>query len=541
VGLVDWLRGLFASLSGPPPPPPAGRTLPPSLTAPTRPVAPPPVRPAAPAPQPKKLNLDASRFAPISDADALKSAQKLGQRWSDPFFGRRDLIPPAGSPHALLIDRGMVAHGFITPEQLVEIHKVGEEMDAVRPDLAMAHVAAERAVEAFKGDREGDEGGEEGGVRRATPSSRGRGPRRRETDITYLGRGVSKGLVDRRANIEKLQCAGLPLLASPSDVAAALTLSIQRLRWLAFQSEATGTSHYVLFNVRKKSGGMRQLAAPHAEMARCQQWILANILSKIPTSEVAHGFITGRSTVTNASVHVESAWVLNADLKDFFPSITFPRVQGIFLELGYSPAAACILALLCTECPRQRVVLNGKLLYAATGPRALPQGACTSPALSNLATRRLDARLQGISRRLGLRYTRYADDLTLSAPAGTIIDNAPEKDVVGYMLARLRHIAGEEGFRLNPDKTRVQRRHTAQVVTGIVVNDHPAISRETVRRLRAILHRARSQGLTAQNRENHPNFEGWVHGMIAYVSMVNAKQGETLRRQLEQIPPELRS
>src|SRR5204862_6251066 len=115
--------------------------------------------------------------------------------------------------------------------------------------------------------------------------------------------------------------------------------------------------------------------------------------------------------------------VVNADLTEFFPTITYPRVRGIFKQIGYSPAVATILALLCTESPRRTVVYAGKTFHVATGPRALPQGACTSPALSNLAARRLDSRLAGIAAKLGWQYTRYADDLSFSADA----DDEPVK------------------------------------------------------------------------------------------------------------------
>ena len=170
----------------------------------------------------------------------------------------------------------------------------------------------------------------------------------------------------------------------------------------------------VLLSIHR-GGRLRELAAPAEQLAAAQECILTNILEKVPTHDAAHGFVPGRSTVSNAMPHVGRAIIVNADLSDFFPSITFPRVLGLFRWLGYSPAAATILALLCTESPRKTVSYAGTLYHVATGPRALPQGACTSPALSNLIARGLDARLAGIGHKLGWTYTRYADDLTLSA------------------------------------------------------------------------------------------------------------------------------
>ena len=119
---------------------------------------------------------------------------------------------------------------------------------------------------------------------------------------------------------------------------------------------------------------------------------------------------------------------------------------------------ATILGLLCTECPRRTVEFSGQTYFVATGPRGLPQGACTSPALSNQVARRLDKRLQGIAAKLSLSYTRYADDLTLSGQDSL-------KTRIGYVMARVRHIADDEGFVVNEKKSRVQRRNTAQTVT----------------------------------------------------------------------------
>jgi retron-type reverse transcriptase len=158
----------------------------------------------------------------------------------------------------------------------------------------------------------------------------------------------------------------------------------------------------------------------------------------------------------------------------------------------------------------------------------LPQGACTSPALSNLLARRLDSRLAGLATKLGFTYTRYADDLTFSASG-----EAAAK--TGYLLARVRHIVANESLTVNEEKTRVQRPGRRQTVTGIVVNQRPNVPRRTTKRLRAILHRAQREGLAAQNREQRDNFEGWVGGMISYVQMVNPGRGQKLRAAFEKL------
>ena len=153
---------------------------------------------------------------------------------------------------------------------------------------------------------------------------------------------------------------------------------------------------------------------PRPPWAAPSAWVFDEILRRLEPEPQAHGFVPGRSIVTNAASHTGKAVVCNLDLKDFFPSITFRRVKGLFRKLGYGEHVATLLALLCTEPPRVPVELDGKTYHVALGARVLPQGACTSPAITNALCRRLDRRLDGLARRHGFAYTRYADDLTFS-------------------------------------------------------------------------------------------------------------------------------
>jgi hypothetical protein len=156
--------------------------------------------------------------------------------------------------------------------------------------------------------------------------------------------------------------------------------------------------------------------------------------------------------------------------------------------------------------------------------------------------RRLDRRLGGLAKKLGLTYTRYADDLTWSGPLPVPLAPRPatagaeaseKKDQgLGYLFARIRHIVDAEGFRINHKKSRVLRQSAAQLVTGLVVNAKPSIPRKDIRRLRAILHCARREGLEAQNRDGRANFRAWLQGKIAYVKMVRPEVGEKLEAQL---------
>ena len=491
------------------------------------------VQAAPPAP----ATTDADRYMAneilgLSAAELRKRALRITP-WRTAWIGRVDTIPPQSDERTAIIDRGLILRGLLTEQQIIEIHQVGDlwlkyhEAEKIAASIAGrtadAAVEAERAKRAaLKADKK-KQAAEREAARVAAVQER------RRTDIVFAGRGVSARLHDRRAHVEELTRLGLPVLASPADVARALGLSIPQLRWLCFHSEAAEKTHYVYFEVAKRSGGTRLLAAPHRKLGAAQRWVLDNILAKLDVTTYAHGFVAGRSTVTNATAHVGKDVVVNLDLKDFFPSVTFPRVRGVFESIGYSPAAATLLALICTESPRVKVTHDDRVYWVAAGDRALPQGACTSPTLSNLVSRKLDRRLAGAAKKLGWTYTRYADDLTFSGDAATA-------QKLALLFARVRHIVQEEGFVVNEKKGRVQRKARRQAVTGVVVNDKLSVPRDEVRRLRAILHRAKTTGLAAQNRDNRPDFDAYVRGKIAYIAMIDAAKAQQLLRSYQALP-----
>jgi RNA-directed DNA polymerase len=515
MGFFDWLKGLLGG-GLPQPKKPAPAPPPPWKVA---------VPAAAPQPAPPKADYDARDFTLIADKE-LRAASATSEVRTSPWWGRTDTIPPGDDPRTKLIDRALVTRGYLTPEQLVDIHTVGDQMLAWKADGQLAHAQAAAAVRRRKEDREALKAAKKREAQARREKHAAAVAQRKATDLLYLGRGVSGGLADRTSDVAKLQALGLPVLAAPADVAQAMNLPIPKLRWLAFHAEASTSCHYVRFKIPKKSGGEREIAAPMPALAAAQRWILENVLAKVPATAYAHGFVPGRSTRSNAEPHVKRAVVVNLDLKDFFPTIAFPRVKGLFRTLGYSPAVATIFALLATEAPRKEAEYDGRRWHVAIGPRALPQGACTSPALSNLAARVLDRRYAGLAAKLGWTYTRYADDVTFS---GDVLIPKGQKDPksVAWLLARTRHIAEDEGFRVNEKKVRVQRRNTAQVVTGLVVNEKTSTPRAERRRLRAMAHRAGTKGGVDL---------GVLRGHVAYVCMVNPAQGAPLRAALEKLP-----
>ncbi len=474
---------------------------------------------------------DIGVFLTLTPAEHRARALKINP-YKTAWIGRTDVIPPESDERTALIDRGLELRGFLSRPELVEIHRVGDlwlrHKDGARLAESIANRNVEEALAQQRIAHQAEKQKKKDEAAQARAKKAEGVARRKRDDIVFLGRGVSRGLADRRSHVEKLEAAGLPILSSPADLARALELEVKKLRFLSFHAEAQRHVHYSQFEVPKRSGGVRLLSAPKPDLAKAQQWILENVLEKLPVERNAHGFVKERSTVTNARPHAGKSIVINQDLVDFFPTITFPRVRGVFSRAGYSPAVATILALLTTESPRVRATYGGFEYHVAIGARGLPQGACTSPALSNQVAIKLDRRLHGYAVKHGFTYTRYADDLTFSAgPDG--------EENVAKLLATLHHIARGEGFTIHPDKGRIQRSSKRQTVTGIVVNEaHKlGVPREDVRLIRAILHNAKKTGLSGQNRDLQPTFEAWLRGKIAYICMVDRARGQQLARELD--------
>jgi RNA-directed DNA polymerase len=223
---------------------------------------------------------------------------------------------------------------------------------------------------------------------------------------------------------------------------------------------------YRRFTVPKRSGGERVIDEPLPSLKQIQRWVLDRILYAEPVSPYAKGFVPGRSIKENARFHRKRPLLLSLDIQDFFPSIKRPRIYGIFRGFGYTQEVANILARLCTR------------------DECLPQGAPTSPALSNIFAKRLDRRLAGLARKLKARYTRYADDLAFSGMFSP-----------GKVIKVVREVLAADELTLNEAKTRLMERHQRQEVTGVVVNERLRAARDLRRRLRQAIYYIDTYGL----------------------------------------------
>jgi RNA-directed DNA polymerase len=342
---------------------------------------------------------------------------------------------------------------------------------------------------------------------------------RQAQDITYLGAGVSAGLNLTASNLERLQQHRLPILHTATDLASTMGITIGQLRFLAFSRKIATRSHYIHFQIPKKTGGVREISAPLPRLKQAQQWILDNILEQVVLHPNAHGFRRGRSIVTNAQPHVGALVVINLDLQNFFPSISYNRVKGIFRSLGYAEAIATMLGLICTEPDVTEVELDGRSYFIAQDRRHLPQGAPSSPALTNLLCRRLDRRLDRMASDRGFVYTRYADDLTFSTA------NPDQVREIGNILKGTHGIVTHEGLTIHPDKTRVLRQSQQQEVTGIVVNQQLNVERSTLKRFRATLYQIEKDGLAGKQWGQGSDLLQAIAGFANYVAMVNPSKG----------------
>ncbi len=249
-------------------------------------------------------------------------------------------------------------------------------------------------------------------------------------------------------------------------------------------------NHYREFAIKKRSGGIRNITAPYPALLEMQYWIYNNILKHQKVHSSAHGFVAKKSIISNSKIHAGQKHLLKMDLKDFFPSIKLNRIIFIFKELGYPNIVAFYLASICSY------------------ENALPQGAPTSPCISNLVARKLDKRLIQFSKKYNLKYTRYADDITFSA-----------NSIPAIIIKYLTEIIENEGFEVNTAKTRLYQKKSKRIVTGIsVINSEIKIPRSYKRDLKQELHYISKYGLNSHISKKKIRKANYLYSMIGKVN-----------------------
>jgi len=335
----------------------------------------------------------------------------------------------------------------------------------------------------------------------------------------------------------------LPPIQTAGDLAAWLEVTPNELDWYADLKGITSKSanprlaHYHRRIFVKRSGGIRLVEAPKRRLRQIQRAILTRILDRIPPHAAAHGFVQGRSIHTFVAPHINQEVVLKMDVRDFFPSLTCARIQSFFRLATYPEIVADLLGGLCTTSVPKSFWSNqpleanpeemqrARLLYSR---RHVPQGAPTSPALSNMCAYRLDCRLSGLAQSADAQYTRYADDLAFSGGSG--FAHSAER-----FATHVAAILAEEGFAAHYRKTRIMRPGVRQHLAGITVNQRANIPRRDFDRLKAMLTNCARHGPSTQNHERHPCFRQHLEGRVAFVESVNPVKAARLREILSRV------
>jgi RNA-directed DNA polymerase len=328
-------------------------------------------------------------------------------------------------------------------------------------------------------------------------------------------------------------------LKTRQDVADLLEISEYQLRYHLYISPKKA---YTTFTIPKKSGESRIIHTPVTSLKIIQKKLNQVLRCVYQPKPSTHGFAVGRSIITNASQHLRQRYILNLDIKDFFPSINFGRVRGLYMARPYS----------CTE--EVATVLAQICCYE----NQLPQGAPTSPIVSNMICASLDSQLQNLAKKYQCIYTRYADDITFSTskpkfpPHLSYFSDKLEKLVIGDELEK---IIEKNGFSINESKTRLKTRHKRQEVTGITVNEKLNVKRKAIRQVRAMLHAWEKYGLEEAQAEflrrfdkkqhfhkHQPSFKYIVRGKIEFIGRVRGKNDHiylNFLRWLKRLAPEL--
>lgn len=307
-----------------------------------------------------------------------------------------------------------------------------------------------------------------------------------------------------------------------------------RKQFLILCNPKNDKKRYHLFEIPKKSGGFRQICAPCGNL-KWFQLCLNEIFKALYTpSPYAMGFTEGRSIVDNAQMHTNQNYVFNIDLKDFFPSIDQARIWKR-LQLAPFNFNAKVAGVIAGFCSIKSMRYNDDEPFSVC--YALPQGAPTSPLLTNAVCDTLDRRLHGLAKRFGLHYSRYADDITFSS-----MHNVYQPD--SKFRNELERIITDQRFTINEKKTRLNHCSSRQEVTGLTVGAKINVARKYVKDIRAILHIWEKYGLNAayatfypryksekcQLHRGEPNLVNVISGKLCYLKMVKGDNDSVYAR-----------
>jgi Leucine-rich repeat (LRR) protein len=252
-------------------------------------------------------------------------------------------------------------------------------------------------------------------------------------------------------NLMLLKKFGLPIFKNYYELSLFLKLDLFDLKKLCTKDNI---DLYRIYRVKKKHGGFRPITVPNKILKIIQKKINSCILSKINAHQKCYSYKKGYSIVNNAQEHLNSLIIYKMDIENFFPSIKYGDVFNFFISIGYSSKISAILSILCTF---DKVYSN----FSDNQP-VLPQGACTSPSLSNLIYWDMDEQIFSLCKKHNFRYSRYCDDLTFSSEYKSIFPDD--------LKNKIYNIIWDYDFIINRQKEEYQRKHNTKKVTGIIIN-----------------------------------------------------------------------
>lgn len=278
---------------------------------------------------------------------------------------------------------------------------------------------------------------------------------------------------------------------------------------------------YEHFSLIKGPNKVRLISAPDKRLKFLQRKLADKLNELYRPRKPVHGFVFARSVKTNALAHLHRRFIVNIDLKEFFPTISQNRVEGMLSSLGIDARVAEIIARICCN--------NGHL----------PQGAPSSPVLSNMICFRLDKKLMGIAKEARCIYTRYADDITFSShqpPALFEVSLPPAgRFSPDLFVPKLRDVFQQNGFAINPDKVHFADRHSRRTVTGVKVNELLNIDRRYVRNIRAALYSIETLGIKDAEKKYHEMHRGrsslaaHLQGKISFLTHIKGPSDPVVR------------
>ncbi len=292
-------------------------------------------------------------------------------------------------------------------------------------------------------------------------------------------------------------------------------LSFEKIYRLLTWNSYTRFKPYLYIEIPKKSGGIRNISIPVADLEQLQTAIKENILDYVDPHSCVYSFQKNKNPTDNARYHTSNnkIIVIKIDLKDFFPNINIHHVYRLFTNLGYNHDFSVILAHLCTD---KKWINWMKGTFKSVHRYYLPQGAPTSPQISNLIFSDVDLEIEQFSRLNNLKYTRYADDLIFS----TEDLNAN----VGSIIRSLLQILKKHRFVYNKEKIQVLRPGVRQSITGVVVNNGIHARKEVINQIRGLLHILKNK--ISDIHPNYPKMKQQLNGLIAYLNTIEPSKAQ---------------